>query len=133
MASLFGASICSEADVDAVFPNLDCLTSQTTGCNSIQDGKKTTQMFFIVFLKSWESCCEKMGQKNTVNKMIEGSHSDEHVCRVHCPCSHKQWKWEAFSIGGLVYRFETLNWTSCPRSFPNVPSLKDPERMKASA
>eukprot|EP00434_Breviolum_minutum_P040228 symbB.v1.2.035742.t1/scaffold4886.1/size33457/2 len=26
-----------KADVDAVFPNLDCLTSEKTGCNSIQD------------------------------------------------------------------------------------------------
>ena len=99
-----------EADVDAVFPNLDCLTSETTGCNSIQDGLR---------LESWGSCYEKMGQRNKQD--YRGvSLKDEHVCRVRCLCSHKHCCWNGFSVRneGFAYRFETPNWTSCPRSFP---------------
>ena len=65
-----------QADVDAVFPNLDCLTSETTGCNSIQDGVRFKSWVPILL---WEN-----GSSRNKQDYRGVSLKDEHVCRVRC-------------------------------------------------
>ena len=66
-----------QADVDAVFPNLDCLTSEKkTGCNSIQDGVRFKSWVPILL---WEN-----GSSRNKQDYRGVSLKDEHVCRVRC-------------------------------------------------
>ena len=104
-----------QADVDAVFPNLDCLTSEKLAA--------TASRTAYVLKAGSQSCYEKTGLPG-INKIIEGYHSKmnmfaEYVVTLSLFSLATMLKWKAFLLEGFVYR--------C-RSFQ-----AKPERMKANA